>query len=86
MNFSRLDLYEAKDSTLRALIFISFHSEMNYGGDGGRGGVRDGGRGGFRKSSLFSKFGCLLVRLLCYVECVHSEKQKENIDVVMVSF
>lgn len=53
---------------------------------GGGGGVRDGGRGGFRKSSLFSKFGCLLVRLLCYVECVHSEKQKENIDVVMVSF
>ena len=78
MNFRRLDLHEAKDSTLRALIFISFHSEMNYGGDGGR--------GGFRKSSLFSKFGCLLVRLLCYVECVHSEKQKENIDVVMVSF
>ena len=81
MNFRRLDLHETKDSTLRALIFISFHSEMNYGGDGG-----DRGRGGFRKSSLFSKFGCLLVRLLCYVECVHSEKQKENIDVVMVSF
>ena len=45
MNFSRLDLYEAKDSTLRALIFISFHSEMNYGGDGGRGGGAGWGEG-----------------------------------------